>query len=57
MTRTTPGNLGSDLMPVLLPGMADRFRLSSTTTGMVASIQLIVTALGTIALASRAGHV
>ncbi|MGI5328735.1 MFS transporter [Actinomadura nitritigenes] len=54
VTGAALGNLGSNLMPVLLPGMADRFHLSDTTSGMVATVQLIATALAALALAARA---
>ncbi|MEW2571820.1 MFS transporter [Streptomyces sp. NPDC047070] len=50
------GNLGANLMPVLLPGMTDRFGLSNTAAGWVASVQLIMTALATLAFTSRAAR-
>ncbi|MFI6523061.1 MFS transporter [Spirillospora sp. NPDC050679] len=56
ITGAALGNLGSNLMPVLLPGMADRFHLSHTASGMVATAQLIATALAALALAARAGR-
>ncbi|MFF8632393.1 MFS transporter [Streptomyces werraensis] len=49
----TLGNLGANLMPVLLPGMAHRFHLSSSVVGLVATIQLLTTAMATLALTSR----
>ncbi|MEU6103325.1 MFS transporter [Streptomyces flaveolus] len=50
------GNLGANLMPVLLPGMTDRFHLSNTTAGLVATLQLVTTALATLAFTSRAAR-
>ncbi|MEV5811057.1 MFS transporter [Streptomyces mutabilis] len=53
VTGTALGTLGSTLMPVLLPGMAHRYGLSSTGTGIVATLQLVMTALVTLALMPR----
>ncbi|MFH8805116.1 MFS transporter [Streptomyces sp. NPDC017936] len=53
ITGATLGNLGSTLMPVLLPGMAERYHLSSTSTGLVATLQLLSTAVMTLALTAR----
>ncbi|MEU6459747.1 MFS transporter [Streptomyces sp. NPDC047065] len=47
------GNLGANLMPVLLPGMTDRFHLSNTAGGWVATVQLLTTALATLAFTAR----
>ncbi|MFF0698527.1 MFS transporter [Streptomyces tendae] len=52
----TLGNLGANLMPVLLPGMTDRFHLSNTAAGWVATAQLITTALATLAFTTRAAR-
>src|SRR5688572_23136162 len=54
VTGATLGNVGANLMPVLLPGMADRFHLSNTASGMVATVQLLATALAALVLAPRA---
>ncbi|MEU1503149.1 MFS transporter [Streptomyces sp. NPDC005732] len=56
ITGATLGNIGSTLMPILLPGMADRYHLSSTGTGTIATLQLIMTALVTLVLTSRAAR-
>ncbi|WP_433519577.1 MFS transporter [Nonomuraea sp. CA-143628] len=56
VTGAAAGNLGSNLMPVLLPGIANRFHLSNTASGMVATVQLLTTALAALALAPRAGR-
>lgn len=53
VTGTALGTLGSTLMPVMLPGMADRYGLSSTGTGVVATAQLVMTAVVTLALIPR----
>ncbi|ROR46513.1 MFS transporter [Kitasatospora cineracea] len=47
------GNLGNNLMPVLLPGIIDRFHVSSGTAGMVATVQLFTTAVTTLLLTPR----
>ncbi|MFD0685989.1 MFS transporter [Actinomadura fibrosa] len=56
VTGATLGNIGSNLMPVLLPSMADRFHLSNTTAGVVATVQLLATALAALALAPQAAR-
>ncbi|MBP2328160.1 putative MFS family arabinose efflux permease [Kibdelosporangium banguiense] len=56
VTGASLGNLGANLMPVLLPGMAGRFHLSNTSSGMVATMQLLATALATLGTASRAAR-
>ncbi|MEV6357335.1 MFS transporter [Streptomyces hydrogenans] len=50
---TALGTLGSTLMPVLLPEMGDRYGISNTGTGAVATAQLVMTALVTLALMPR----
>ncbi|MFC9489599.1 MFS transporter [Streptomyces hydrogenans] len=54
MTGTALGTLGATVMPVLLPGMVERFHLSNTSAGVVATLQLITTALATFAFTARA---
>ncbi|MFJ7213675.1 MFS transporter [Amycolatopsis sp. NPDC098790] len=56
ITGASLGNLGANLMPVLLPGMTDRFHLSNASAGMVATLQLLATALATLAVAPRAAR-
>jgi len=56
VTGATLGNIGANLMPVLLPGMAGRFHLSNTASGMVATVQLLATALAALALARTAAR-
>ena len=50
------GNVGSNLMPILLPGMADRFDLSNAAAGSLATTQLLATALAALLLARRAAR-
>ncbi|WP_432970223.1 hypothetical protein [Dactylosporangium sp. CA-233914] len=52
----TLGNLGSNLMPVLMPGMAHRLQLSHASSGMVATAQLLATALAALVLAPIAAR-
>lgn len=56
VTAATLGNLGSNLMPVLLPTMADRFDLSNTASGAIATVQLLATAVAALALARTAAR-
>ncbi|GAA1899913.1 MFS transporter [Streptantibioticus ferralitis] len=50
----TLGNIGGNLMPVLLTGYAARFGLSGAGSGGVAAAQLLTTAALTLVLARRA---
>ncbi|MEW9548448.1 MFS transporter [Nonomuraea sp. NPDC050783] len=52
----TLGNVGANVMPVLLPGMAERFDLSHTASGVVATVQLLATAVAALVLAPRAAR-
>jgi predicted MFS family arabinose efflux permease len=56
VTGAALGNLGANLMPVLLPGMAERFHLSNASAGTVATAQLLATALAALVVASRAAR-
>lgn len=53
VTGATLGNLGANLMPVLLPGVTGGFHVSNTAAGVVATLQLLATALATLAVAPR----
>lgn len=55
-TGMTLGNVGGDLMPLLLDGFMERFHLSATTAGLVAAVQLLATALVALALSTRAAR-
>ena len=46
----TVGNLNSNLMPLLLPGYAARFSLSDSEAGLVATTQLLATAIAALTL-------
>ncbi|WP_315770724.1 MFS transporter [Rhodococcoides kroppenstedtii] len=48
------GNLGNNLMPVILGGFSHRFDLSPTTAGLVATSQLLATAIVSLGIAGRA---
>lgn len=52
----TLGNIGGNLMPVLLDGFRDRYGLSSGQAGVVAAAQLVATAVVSLALSSRAAR-
>lgn len=56
ITGASLGNLGANLMPVLLPGVANRFHLSNASAGMVATLQLLATALAALIVAPRAAR-
>ncbi|MET8981137.1 MFS transporter [Streptomyces sp. NPDC004539] len=56
VTGVSLGNLGANVMPVVLPGVADRFQLSNTAVGLIATMQLLATALATLTFASRAAR-
>jgi len=55
-TRMTLGNVGGNLMPLLLAGFMERYHLSVTTAGLVAAVQLLATALAALTLSSRAAR-
>lgn len=55
-TGMTLGNVGGNLMPLLLAGFMERFHLSATTAGLVAAVQLLATALVALTLSSRAAR-
>jgi len=55
-TGMTLGNVGGNLMPLLLDGFMKRFHLSATTAGLVAAVQLLSTALLTLVLSTRAAR-
>ncbi|NUP47745.1 MAG: MFS transporter [Catenulispora sp.] len=60
VTAAALGNVGSNVMPVVLPGIASRFHLSDTSSGIVATVQLLATALAALAAApwaSRPGRI
>ncbi|MFC7219489.1 MFS transporter [Streptomyces polyrhachis] len=50
----TMGNVGSNVMPVLLAGFGQRFDLSDTASGVVAAAQLLATAAAALLLSRRA---
>lgn len=52
----TIGNIGGNLMPVLLDGFGARHHLSPSQAGAVAAAQLLATALVSLALAGRAAR-
>jgi predicted MFS family arabinose efflux permease len=52
----TLGNVGGNLMPVLLDGFSSHFHLSSATAGVVAAAQLLATAVVALALSARAAR-
>ncbi|WP_331769188.1 MFS transporter (plasmid) [Embleya sp. NBC_00888] len=51
----TLGNVGGNLMPVLLSGYASRFGLSGAASGVVAAAQLLSAAAVTLLVARRGG--
>lgn len=55
-TGMTLGNVGGNLMPLLLDGFMKRFHLSATTAGLVAAVQLLSTALVALSLSTRASR-
>ena len=55
-TGMTLGNVGGNLMPLLLDGFMERFHLSATTAGLVAAVQLLSTALVALTLSTRAAR-
>lgn len=55
-TGMTLGNVGGNLMPVLINGFMVRFELSTTTAGLIAAVQLLTTAVVALALSARAAR-
>lgn len=55
-TGMTLGNVGGNVMPLLLDGFMDRFDLSATVAGLVAAAQLLTTAVFALALSARAAR-
>ncbi|MDQ0648030.1 putative MFS family arabinose efflux permease [Microbacterium natoriense] len=53
-TGMTLGNVGGNLMPLLLDGFMKRFDLSATTAGMIAAVQLLMTAAVALTFSARA---
>lgn len=52
----TLGNVGGNVMPVLLDGFSARFQLSSSVAGAVAAAQLLATAAVALAFSGRAAR-